>query len=112
LEREIEKARKRNEKADELGKKLGKDWREEKTINESLMERVKFLDTKIKEGEIKREQLETEKKELEEQNRDLTFFISGGDKLKEMGEEVIGGKVEVPVAEQGGGGKKKKGKKR
>ena len=112
LERDVEKARKRAEKADELGRKLGKDWREEKTINESLMERVKFLDAKIKEGEIKREQLEAEKKELEEQNRDLTFFISGGDKLKEMGEEAVGGKIEVPLVEQGGGGKKRKGKKR
>lgn len=112
LERNIEKARKRNEKADEVGRKLDKDWREEKTINESLMERVKFLDAKVKEGEIKRDQLEVEKKELEEQNRDLTFFISGGDKLKGMGEEAVGGKIEVPVAEQGGGGKKRKGKKR
>lgn len=112
LERDVEKARKRAEKADELARKLGKDWREEKTINESLMDKVKFLDAKVKEGESKREQLEAEKKELQEQNRDLTFFISGGEKLKDMGEEAIEGKIEVPVAEQGGGGKKRKGKKR
>ena len=110
FERDAERARKRSEKADELARKLGKDWGEEKTMNESLMQKIKFLDDRSKEGELKREQLETEKKDLEDLNRDLNFFISGGEKLKELGEEAIEGKIEVPVAEQAA--KKRKGKKR
>lgn len=108
LERDVERTRKRAEKADELARKLGKDWREEKTMNESLMAKIKFLDEKVKESEQKREQLESEKRELEDLNRDLNFFISGGEKIKELGEEAVEGKIEVPVAEQ----KKRKGKKR
>lgn len=108
LERDVERARKRADKADELARKFGKDWREEKTVNDGLMAKIKLLDEKVKEGEQKQGELENEKRELEDLNRDLNFFIAGGEKLKELGEEAVEGKIEVPVKED----KKRKGKKR
>jgi len=110
LERDLERATRKAEKTDALAKKLAKDWKEDKTMNEALMNKVRFLDVKVKTGDEKVAQLETEKKDLEEQNRDLSFFITGGEKLQELKEagEEIDGTIEVPV--QAGGSKKRKGK--
>jgi BRCA1-associated protein len=116
LEKEVERSKKRSEKADALARKLGSDWKEEKTVNESLMQRIKFLNEQVKEAEAKQEKLENDKKDLEEQNRDLSFFISTSQKLKDADEEIVEGTLEVGAApessEAGGGKKKRKGKKR
>ena len=110
LERDLERATRKAEKTDVLAKKLAKDWKEEKTVNEGLLERLKVLDAKLagKDGEI--QALQAEKADLEEQNRDLSFFISGGNKLQELKEqgEDIEGTVEVGSSGKG----KKKGRKK
>lgn len=113
LEKEAERSRKRAEKADELARRFTKSYQEEKAMNDSLMERIKHNDVKVKEWEEKVNTLAAEKSDLEEQNRDLSFFISGQAKLQELeaqGEEVAEGTVEVPVSKAEG--KKKKGRKR
>jgi BRCA1-associated protein len=109
LERNLERTSKKAEKAENLAKKLAKDWREEKTMNEALSEKIRFLDGRVKESEMKCEQLKAEKADLEEQNRDLSFFISGGEKLKELKEagEDVDGQIEVGTSKR----KKGKGKK-
>lgn len=91
LENEAARQAARATSAQELARKLTKQFKEEQTINESLMTRIKFLEKKAEESEIKVQQAEREKADLEEQNRDLSFFISGQEKLKEMqGNEVMG----------------------
>lgn len=113
LEKEAERSRKRAEKADELARRFTKSYQEEKAMNDSLMERIKHNDVKAKEWEEKINALTAEKSDLEEQNRDLSFFISGQAKLQELeaqGEEVAEGTVEVPVSKAEG--KKKKGRKK
>jgi BRCA1-associated protein len=114
LERDLERSTKKAERTDALAKKLAKDWKEEKTVNEGLLDRLKVLDQKLKDDAVAKEKLEAEKRDLEEQNRDLSFFISGGNKLQELKEqgEDVEGRVEVPVAEASGGKGKKKGRKR
>ena len=98
LERERDRAIQKARRFEDMSRRLEKQWREESTVSKSLMERIKFLDeesTKLKENN---KELEAGKKDLEEQNRDLTFFISGSQKLKELelGEEVTEGTVSVP----------------
>ncbi|KAF2674295.1 zf-UBP-domain-containing protein [Microthyrium microscopicum] len=114
LDKEVERTKKRAEKSDTLARKLGNDWKEEKTVNDSLMERIRFLDTKMADVEQKRQQLEAEKLDLEEQNRDLSFFISSADKLKDAGEDVQEGTMEVGAAppEPSSTGKRRKGRKK
>jgi len=112
LDKETTRAKTRSEKSDALARKMGNDWKEEKTVNDSLLERIKFLDTRIGEEQKKREKLEAEKADLEDQNRDLTFFISSGDRLKEAGEDVVQGTIEMPVAEPPSSSSKKARKKR
>jgi BRCA1-associated protein len=113
LERDHERTVRKAEKTDALAKKLAKDWKEEKMVNEGLLERLKVLEKKLeaKDGEVQK--LKEEKADLEEQNRDLSFFISGAEKLKELqagGEEVEEGMVEVGTAPEASG--KGKGRRR
>lgn len=112
LEREREREVRKAGKFEAMARKLEKEWREEKAMSGSLLERVKRLGEEV-------EGLGQEKAELEEQNRDLSFFISGGEKLKtargDAGiteEELRDGTLSVPDAPVEGKGKKKgKGKK-
>lgn len=116
LEKEAARNAAKATSASELARKLTKQYREEQTINESLMTRIQHLEKKAEEAELRAEEAEAQKVDLEEQNRDLSFFISGQEKLKEMqGNEVMGleegevqsGYVEVGKKEEKG---RRKGK--
>jgi len=120
LEKESARNAARATSAQDLARNLTKQFKEEQTINEALMTRIKFLETKIEDQEKRIQDVEAEKRDLEEQNRDLSFFISGQEKLKEMQEnevlglqegEVEGGKVEVgQQVDKEEGKKRRKGK--
>ena len=108
LQKELARSQRRGDKFEGMARKLEKEWREEKALGGSLMERVEHL---VQENEG----LKKEKADLEEQNRDLSFFITGGEKLRgiqgELGEELREGTMEVgPAAAEEGKGKKKRGK--
>ncbi|KAL2821886.1 hypothetical protein BJX63DRAFT_377316 [Aspergillus granulosus] len=89
LERDKTRAEKRADKFETMARKMEREWREERTMNESLMERIEHLTAEV-------EALKAANIDLTEQNRDLTFFISGSEKLKDQGEEVVQGTVSVP----------------
>ncbi|OAL68181.1 RING and UBP finger domain-containing protein [Trichophyton rubrum] len=89
LERDKARAERRAEKFESMSRTMEKQWREEKTMNASLMERVEFLDAEVS-------KLKAANEDLAEQNRDLTFFISGTERLKNQGEDVVEGTVSVP----------------
>lgn len=103
LEREKARLEKRAEKFETMARKMEKEYREEKAINARLMERIQHLGSEV-------EGLKAEKTDLEEQNRDLTFFISSSEKLRDAGAEVQEGTVSVPDPPVGGGKNKGKGK--
>ncbi|KAL2059470.1 hypothetical protein ABVK25_000763 [Lepraria finkii] len=106
LEKDRDRATRKADKFEAMARKLEKEWRDEKAMNESLMTRINHLGTQI-------ETLKAEKSELEDQNRDLSFFISSQGKLRTLGvdeEEVREGTVSLPeVVEEGKGKGKKKG---
>lgn len=97
--------------ASELARTLNKQYKEEKTVNDSLLTRIKHLERVAIEAEAKVKELDAQRADLEDQNHDLTMFISGQEKLKEMqANEVLGlqeGEVEGGTIEVG---KKRKGK--
>jgi len=101
LEKGKERAEKRAEKFESMARTMEKDWKEKEVINDSLMERIGFLEKQINELTVKNS-------DLEEQNRDLTFFISGTQRLKGQGEDVQEGTLEI--ADPPAASKKKKGK--
>lgn len=110
LEKDRARSARKAEKFETMARKLEKEWRDEKAMNESLMTRITRLGTQL-------EAVKTEKAELEEQSRDLGFFISGMEKLKTLGvdeEDVREGTVSLPefgeeAREAKGKGKKKGG---
>lgn len=99
IERDKARAEKRAERFETMARTMEKDWREEKTMNESLMKRIEFLSTES-------ETLKASNADLTEQNRDLSFFISGSERLKDQSEDVVQGTVSVPEPSS------KKGKRR
>jgi BRCA1-associated protein len=116
LEKELERTKTKASSASDLARKLTKQYREEQTINESLLERIKHLEKKAEEADSHVREIEAQKADLEEQNRDLSFFISGQEKLREMqGNEVMGlqeGEVEGGTVEVGEKKGRRKGKKK
>ncbi|KAF3008509.1 hypothetical protein E8E13_005645 [Curvularia kusanoi] len=111
LEKESARNTQRAASASDLARTLTKQYKEEKTINEALLTRIKHLEKVVADAEAKVKSLEEQKADLEDQNHDLTMFISGSQKIKEMqANEVFGlqeGEVEAGTIEVG---KKRKGK--
>jgi BRCA1-associated protein len=92
LERDRTRLEKRADKFEALARRMEKDYREKKTMNQSLLERLDLLS-----GE--NTTLKADKADLEEQNRDLTFFISSSQQLQGQGEDIVQGTVSVPEPE-------------
>lgn len=98
LEKELARERARASKSTELARSLGRSLQEEKKVGEGLMERIGHVNREM-EGMRKRvEELAAENEELKETNRDLSMFISGQEKLRELESE---GKVEAGELEEG-----------
>ncbi|EPS41934.1 hypothetical protein H072_4087 [Dactylellina haptotyla CBS 200.50] len=102
LEKSKNRAEKKAEKATELLRKFEKDWREEKTVNDGLLDRVDQISKE-------REELLQENVDLKDQLRDLMFFVEGREKLKDIDEEGIE-EGEVSIGDAPDSKKKRKGK--
>lgn len=113
LEKDLAREKARGQKSAELARSLGKALQEEKQVTKGLMERIEHLKKEGEKNAALVEELRQENEGLKEMNHDLTMFISGQEKLKEMEKEgqLQEGELEegtVGVAE--GSKKKKKGK--
>jgi len=102
LEKAKARAEAKAQKFAEMARHMEKEWKEEKRVNEGLLERVKFLDNENTERG-------KEVAELKEQVRDLMFFLQAREKMGDVGEDVQEGVITVGDAPKEGG-KKKKGK--
>lgn len=76
-ERDRDRALKRADRFETMARRLEKEWRDEKAMSESLVARVEGLESAL-------ESLRSQVTELEEEKRDLAFFISGGEKLRQL----------------------------
>lgn len=115
LERDLERERRRADKSTELARKLGQSLQEEKQMNKGLMDKVTHVNKEVDRLKAQSERLKAELEEQEELNHDLTMFVSGQEKLKEMEEdgkvtqeELDGGETSVPEKKGKGRGKGKK----
>ena len=115
LEHDLSKERSRATKGETLARSLGKSLQDEKRMNEGLMQRIQHLDGDNQSARHKLEAMEAEIAELKEMNRDLTMFISGQEKLKEMEKEgqLEEGEVEMGTASvpESRANRRRKGKK-
>jgi BRCA1-associated protein len=115
LERDLARERSRAEKSTDLARKLGKSLQEEKKVGEGLMERIGHVNRELEDKTKTVDDLKRETEELKETNRDLTMFISGQEKLKELESEgkidageLEDGTVSLPERKRKGKGKAKK----
>ncbi|KAH6843007.1 BRCA1-associated protein 2-domain-containing protein [Chaetomium sp. MPI-CAGE-AT-0009] len=117
LEKELGREKARAAKSAELARSLGKALQEEKEVSAGLMKRIEHVKGESEGAGKMLEQLRAENEELKEMNRDLSMFISGQEKLREMEREGVVEQTEledgkVGVAEGSGGKRKGKGRKK
>lgn len=98
------KAEKRAEKAWELARSLDKELKGERAVGEGLMKNLAAAKERAEKAEQEKDTLKVKVGELEDQVRDILFFVEARDKI-EAGEGVVGeaagGSLEVstpPVA--------------
>ncbi|WZH48851.1 hypothetical protein QYS62_010035 [Fusarium acuminatum] len=98
LEKQLARERNKANKSETLARNLSKSLQEEKRLNEGLMERIEHLNRDHQAMIKEVEKLKEDNAELQETNRDLSMFISGQEKLKELENE---GKIEEGELEGG-----------
>ena len=109
LEKDLAREKTRATKAQDLARKLGKELQDEKQMNKGLTDRVDHMK---KEQQAHQDRLK-ELEELRETNRDLSMFISGQSRLRELeaSGELQSGELEEGTASVASSSRRKKGKK-
>ena len=98
IKKEREKAEKRAERAVELARKFEKELREEKMVNEGLLKNLAVYRERSEGVEEERKKLMDKMADLEDQLRDVMFFLETKDKIENgEGAELAGGSLEVSV---------------
>lgn len=109
------RAEKRAEKMSEIARGLERELREERAVSEGLMKNLEKAREKAKANETEEEKWKERVKELEDQVRDVMFFLEARTKI-EAGEgpesEAAGGSVELPTPSPVSTPKKKKNTKK
>jgi BRCA1-associated protein len=115
--RDKRRIEKKSERFAEVARSLEKELREERAVSSGLLKNLEAAQKRAEEGEAERAALTRRVQELEEQVRDVMFFLEARTKI-EAGEgemaDVAGGDIEVstpaPSSTQTSRRKKKKGK--
>ncbi|KAI1387430.1 zf-UBP-domain-containing protein [Hypoxylon trugodes] len=98
LEKDLERERNRATKSTDLARGLGKSLQEEKKVSEGLMKRIEHMSKELEGLGEQVNALKLENADLKDQNHDLSMFISGQEKLKELEAE---GRVEENEVQEG-----------
>ena len=117
--RDKQRVEKKSERFAEVARSLEKELREERAVSNGLLKNLEAVQKRAEEGETERAELVQRAKDLEDQVRDVMFFLEARTKI-EAGEgemaEVAGGDIAVPTSSSGPSAqtsrRKKKGKRR
>lgn len=115
LEKEKQKAEKKADKFSDLARKLEREVKEERAVSEGLMKNLTSAKEKLNTAEKEKVEFTTKVKDLEDQMRDVMFFLEARDKIETsqgVEAEAAGGSIELPPQPptKGNGNKKKKKK--
>lgn len=115
LVKEKAKLETRSERMAELARKLDKELKEERAVSEGLMRNLSKLRENAEQAEREKEERAKQVKDLEDQLRDVMFFLEARTKIENAEEgaasEALGGSLEVVAPPQSSSTKKKKIKK-
>jgi BRCA1-associated protein len=109
--KERTKVEKKAEKAMELARKFEKELREEKMVNDGLLQNLAAVKKRSEAFEQEKTEFMGRISELEDQMRDLMFYLETRDKVEKEGGELAGASVEMrptPTASSSTRKKKKK----
>lgn len=112
------KAEQRADRMGDLAKTLDKELKEERAVSEGLMRNIKSMQERLGLAEEGRKESEEKIQELQDQVRDLMFFLEANTKIEQGGgveAEAAGGSIEVrsdPHTSSDAKKRKGKGKKR
>ncbi|KDQ61571.1 hypothetical protein JAAARDRAFT_54924 [Jaapia argillacea MUCL 33604] len=112
LEKDKMKAEKRAEKIADLARRLERELKEEKAVSEGLLKNLGKMKERVDQTDKEKADFVGKVKDLEDQLRDVMFFLEARTKIEEGGgveAEALGGSVEIPSSSTPS--KKKKGKK-
>lgn len=95
-----------------MARKFEKELREEKAVSEGLMKNIGKMKERVEEGDKEKEAFVGKIEDLEEQLRDVMFFLEAKTKIENsdgLEAELAGGSVEIPVSPPKGKTKRRKG---
>jgi BRCA1-associated protein len=94
------KAENRAEKATEFARKVDKELKEERAVSEGLMTNLRKMKEKLEHADKEKEDYCGKIRELEDQVRDVMFFLEAKTKIEQgdgMVAEAAGGSIEIPT---------------
>ena len=106
LERDKERAEKKAEKLTALSRRLGEELKEERAFGEGLMQNLQNLKGRVEASEQQKQEFQARVEELQDQVKDVMFYLEAQSKITNEGSELAGGSIEVRPTT-----KKKSGKK-
>lgn len=110
-EKDKEKAERKVEKLAELSRRLQDELKTEKAISEGLMKNMESMKKKMELADVEKKELSSKVTDLEDQMRDVMFFLEAREKIEQGGGavgEAAGGSVVVPTPPTPRSAKKKK----
>jgi len=114
LERDKARAEKRADKATDLARRLEKELKEERAVSEGLLKNLEKMKQRVEQADKEKEDFGSRIGELEDQLRDVMFFLEARTKIEQSGgieAEAAGGSIELPISSSRTPGKKKKSRK-
>ena len=108
LERDKEKAEKKAEKQMALSRKLEKELAEERAFGTGLMQNLQSLKERMEVSEKQKQEFQTRVEELQDQVKDVMFYLEAQSKIENEGSELAGGSIEVRPSSHKKKSKKKK----
>ncbi|KAF9786273.1 zf-UBP-domain-containing protein [Thelephora terrestris] len=95
LERDKEKAEKKAERLTALSRRLEKELKEERACGEGLMQNLQNLKGKLEGAEQQKRESQARIEELQDQVKDIMFYMEAQSKIAGEGSELAGGSIEV-----------------
>lgn len=95
LERDKERAEKKAERLAALSRKLDKELKEERAFGEGLMQNVQNLKERVEASDRQKQEFQVRIDELQDQVKDVMFYLEAQSKIANEGSELAGGSIEV-----------------
>jgi BRCA1-associated protein len=95
LEKDKDRAEKKAERLVALSRRLEKELKEERAFGEGLMQNLQNLKERVEASEQQKQDFQVRIDELQDQVKDVMFYLEAQSKIANEGSELAGGSIEV-----------------